>query len=374
MGQVVRALRESRDLSSRVGNAMPRHAIGSKRAGRGLSGPGFSLAEMMVVVAVIALLLAMLVPSLNGIFAVAHKTSCQGNLFRIAQTLHSDTRGNANISSGYSWLGVTLANAENSRDLVWCAADNRDRTVFNSDALLRILERCYILQYNGGSQTDYVCSYFPDILGGRKVPDPQVWAWYPAGGVRDAPKGEEWPNGTLPDLDDDEIFIGVDNDGAVRITPRGQSIVFENWKPPASSLSGYSRQFVCKGAATPPSPLPGSVKPEDDDDKMIIEMYGWDNKKYGDKVSIDIGAQTSYGINSLVEEKNWRPEQILVMDANELVVEVGSASKEDFLDEVLVPRHMGKLNVATCDGGVRPMTMLEMEMELRKSRSLWRHR
>ena len=52
----------------------------------------------------------------------------------------------------------------------------------------------------------------------------------------------------------------MDNDGAVRITPRGQSITFENWKPPASSLSGYSRQFVCKGAATPPTPLPGSVK------------------------------------------------------------------------------------------------------------------
>ena len=75
-----------------------------------------------------------------------------------------------------------------------------------------------------------------------------------------------------------------------------------------------------------------------------------------------------------MEEKNWRPEQIFVMDANELVVEVGSASKEDFLDEVLVPRHMGRLNVATCDGGVRPMTVLEMEMELKKSRSLWRSR
>jgi len=140
------------------------------------------------------------------------------------------------------------------------------------------------------------------------------------------------------------------------------------------SLRGYSRQYVVKGAGTPRSPLAGSESPEDDDDKLIIRLWGWDHPRLAPPFSIDVGAQSSYGVNSLVEKKNWRPKQIFVMDANELVVEVGSASKEDFLDEVLVPRHMGKLNVSTCDGGVRSMTVLEMEMELQKSRSLWRHR
>ena len=371
MGQVVRALRESRDLSSRVGNAMPRHAIGSKRAGRGLSGPGFSLAEMMVVVAVIALLLAMLVPSLNGIFAVAHKTSCQGNLFRIAQTLHSDTRGNANISSGYSWLGVTLANAENSKDLVWCAADTRDRTAFSASAQMRALERFYVLQYHTNSTSNPDCSYFPDIFGGKAVPDPQVWAIYPRGGVNQPPKSN-WPASNLPNVKENQAFAAIDNDAACMITFRGSSILFESWVPPDSV--GYSRHYIMKGEGTHPGTLPGGQVAGDADDTAIIRLWGWDHTKLAPPVSITMGAQSSYGVNSLVEEKNWRPEQILVMDANELVVEVGSASKEDFLDEVLVPRHMGKLNVATCDGGVRPMTMLEMEMELRKSRSLWRHR
>lgn len=329
------------------------------------------MAELMVVVAIIALLLAVLVPSMDGLFAVAHKTSCQGNLFRITQTLHSDTMGNANISSGYTWLGITLAAAENSKDLVWCAADTRDRSNFSTNAQMKALEQFYILQYHTNSTTNPDCSYFPDIFGGKAVPDPQVWAIWPRGGVNQPPKSN-WPATNLPNLEENQAFVAIDNDAACLITFKGSTIMFESWVPPDSQ--GYSRHYVMKGPGTHYGTLPGGTIAGDDDDIAIIRLWGWDNPKLVPPVSITMGAQSSYGINSLVEQKNWRPEQIFVMDANELVIEVGSASKEDFLDEVLVPRHMGKLNVSTCDGSVRPMTMIEMEMEFDKSTNLWRSR
>ena len=157
------------------------------------------MAEMMVVVAVISLLVAILVPSLNGVLAVAHKTMCQGNLARITQTLHADTTGNANISSGYNWLGVTLAQTENSKDLIWCAADSRDRTTFSAAAQMKALERFYVLQYNGNSTSNPDCSYFPDMFGGKAVPDGQVWAIWPRGGINQPPKSN-WPASSFPNV------------------------------------------------------------------------------------------------------------------------------------------------------------------------------
>jgi prepilin-type N-terminal cleavage/methylation domain-containing protein/prepilin-type processing-associated H-X9-DG protein len=358
------------DTSSRAGETMPFYENGSRRA-RGPGRQGFTLAEVLVVVAVITLLVAILLPSLNGALEQAKNSLCKSNLYHIAQTLHANTQENAHIASGYNWIGVTLAYSDNSRDMVWCPSDTRNRGDFSAASIGRLLQEFYILQFHTGTQTEYWLSPFPDIFGGKKVPDPQVWCWYPKGGVHDAPKGEEWPAGTLPTLKDNQAFIGVDNDGAVLITFGADKITFENWKVPDSSLAGYSRQYVSKGAGTPPTPLAGGQKPEDADDKMIIELYGWDNKRYGDKVSIDMGAQTSYGINGLVEDRKWRPDQYLVMDANELVIDISGTNKADLLDEVLVPRHGGKLNVSKCDGSVVQKRAVDMEMELTRPVNLW---
>ncbi len=349
---------------------MLQQAVLSTLAGRARREAGFSLPEMMVVVAVIALLLAILVPSMHGVFAVAHKTSCAGNLRRITQSLHSGIQSNANISAGYNWLGVALAYSNNSQDLVWCQADDRDRTIHSADAQMRALERYYVMQYHTNSTTNPDCSYFPDIFGSRAVPDPQVWAIWPQGGVNQPPKSN-WP--IVPSPADNQAFVGIDNDAACMITFKGGSILFESLVPPEAPR-GYSRHYIMKGAGTHNGNLPGGQIAGDDDDLAIIRLWGWDHAQLAPPVSINLGASTSYGINGLVEQKSWRPEQWLVMDANELVVEVGSAAREDFLDEVLVPRHMGKLNVSTCDGSVRAISLFEMEMELEKSRSLWRSR
>jgi prepilin-type N-terminal cleavage/methylation domain-containing protein len=350
---------------------MPLYENRSGRA-RGTGRQGFTLAEVLVVVAVITLLVAILMPTLNGAFSAAHDAICRGNLFHIAQTLHYrpvNAPANANISSGYNWVGVTLANSNDSRDLIWCPADTRSRSTFDSDWIMRILQQFYNLQFNTNSQTAYDCSFFPDILAGRKVPDGQLWAIYPRGGVNQPPKS---PWSPLPNVAENQAFIGTDNDAGVLVTFRGDSILFESVVPPDSA--GYSRQFVVKGAGTPPCPMAIGALPNDADDKMIIHLWGMDNKQLAPPVSISMGAQTSYGINGLVKEKVWRPEQYLVMDANTLVIEAASSTKTDFLDEAVMPRHKGKANVVTCGGDVKAVRLIDLEMELKKSDSLWRSR
>jgi hypothetical protein len=308
-------------------------------------------------------------PTLNGAFSAAHDAICRGNLFHIAQTLHYNTTANANISSGYNWLGVTMANSNDSADLVWCPADTRTRSTFSNDSLMRTLQQFYNLQYEFSTTTNYACSFLPDILGGRKVPDNQVWAIYPRGGVNQPPKS---PWSPLPTVAENQAFIGTDNDAGVLITFRADSILFESQVPPDSV--GYSRQWVMKGAGTPPCPLAIGASPENATEKLIIHLWGMDYKQLAPPVSITMGAQTSYGINGIVQEKIWRPEQYLVMDANTLVIEAASATKTDFLDEAVMPRHKGKANVVTCGGDVKAVRLIDLEMELKKSDSLWRSR
>jgi prepilin-type N-terminal cleavage/methylation domain-containing protein len=347
---------------------MPFYESRSRRA-RGPGGPGFTLAELLVVIAVITLLVAILLPTFNGAMSAVRDGMCKGNLFHIAQTLHSSTTANANISSGSNWLGVAMANSENSRDLVWCPADTRNRSTFDSNWIMKILQQFYNLQYNTNSTTDYDCSFFPDILGGKKVPDAQLWAIYPRGGVNQPPTS---PWSPLPTVAENQAFIGTDNDAGVLITFHPDSILFESQVPPDSV--GYSRQFVVKGAGTPPSPLAIGSLPDDADDKLIIHLWGMDYKQLAPPVSISMGVQTSYGINGIVAQKTWRPEQFLVMDANTLVVDPDSSSKADFLDEALAPRHYGKVNVVTCGGDVQAVRPIDMEIELNKPKSLWRNR
>jgi prepilin-type N-terminal cleavage/methylation domain-containing protein len=339
------------------------------RGARRITERGFTLAELMVVVAVIALLVAILLPTFNGAMSTVRDGMCKSNLFHIAQTLHSDVRNNANISAGYNWLGVTMAGSENSKDLIWCPSDTRSRSAFNSDWIMKNLEQFYNLQFNTNSTTSYACSFFPDILGGKKVPDGQLWAIYPRGGLNQPPKS---PWSPLPTVAENQAFIATDNDAGVMVTFRPDSILFESLVPPDSV--GYSRQFVVKGAGTPPCPLPIGSLPDDADDKCIIHLWGMDYKQIAPPVSISMGAQSSYGINGLVAEKAWRPEQFLVMDSNALVIEAQSGSKTAFLDEALVPRHNGKLNVVTCGGDVKKASLIDMELELKKSDSLWRSR
>ena len=112
--------------------------------------------------------------------------------------------------------------------------------------------------------------------------------------------------------------------------------------------------------------------PNNATEKCIIHLWGTDYKQLAPDASIKMGVQTSYGINGLVDERNWRPDQYLVMDANELVVNVNSANKDDFLDKVLAPRHYDKINVAYCDGSVHVKSLLEMEIEAEQAKNDWR--
>jgi prepilin-type N-terminal cleavage/methylation domain-containing protein len=338
----------------------------------------FTLVELVVVVSVIAVLVTILVPYFSQVFEITYSTMCQHNLKGLSDILHTSENPDMTVPTPGSWVGTVVGRG--GRDLLRCLKGGTATEEISHEVGMDALQDVYILQYHTSSQSDWDASFLPSILGagGPAVDDPQVWAWYPAGGVHDAPKGEEWPAAYLPNFEEmrqkNQAFIGVDNDSGVLITFKRTEIIFECWEPPDKN---YSRHWLMQGAGTPVHPLSDGQSPDDEDDKELLRMWSRDFQKIDARCPFGfscIVGDASYGMNGLIEAANWRPGQLMLMDANETVIDIGTGNFEDILEEVVAPRHMGKVNVVTVGGSVTSMTLLELEQEMEEPDNRWRNR
>lgn len=337
---------------------------------------GFTLVELMVIIAVLGLLAGILMPYFARAFEIAHKTLCQRNLKGLADLLHASENPDMTVPTPDSWVGTVLGRG--GQDILHCVNDYEEPSPFDDG--LEAMQDMYILQYHTNSTSNHDESFLTSVLGmgGPAISDPQIWAWYPAGGVMDQPKGESWPDNFLPQLEENQAFVGVDNDSAILITFGMDQLKIECWKPPHQQ---YSRHWLMKGAGTPVSPLPDGASPDDDDDKELLRMWSRDFQKIDPRspFGIQVGGKSSYGMNGLIEDKKWGPGQLMLMDANETRIDVDTANLEDDLFHpdwgIIKARHMGKVNVNSVDGSVKSMTLDELEEALDRhfedDRGLW---
>ena len=88
------------------------HTIGrrlsSRRAPRSLPRGGFTLIELMVVIAILALLVGILVPSVMGIRDGAIDVMCKANLKHLVDSLRAHREAHGHTST-WSWLDAAQA-------------------------------------------------------------------------------------------------------------------------------------------------------------------------------------------------------------------------------------------------------------------------
>jgi prepilin-type processing-associated H-X9-DG protein len=330
--------------------------------------------------AVIALLLIILIPAVKPAFEVAYKTRCLNNLAKIGQALHSGHTEGTSLPTPETWVDAAAASA--SKEVLRCDKDTTKR----SDPFAGTFQDVYLLQYNyNAPTTDYDVSFLINALAsGTSVPDPQLRVWYPKAGIDTLQSGWKTRGYVPTALASNQAFVAVGD--ATRLScgvliTFGARIEFESWP---NGGGGGSRHWLMQGKGTPRCPLPRNDSVAADiDDKQLLWLASPDaSPPYfpTDHQKAWLGGQVeaSYGMNRMVDSQNYSLRQLLVMDANETIIRVGTTNNEDAdafssgPEGVIRARHLGKVNVLTCDGSVTSWTLQDLRAEYDKEgRGRW---
>lgn len=313
----------------------------------------FTITELLVIVVVSALLAAVLLPSFTQGVSLANKLMCQRNLRTLTDAMHIGEGEDISVPAAAAWVSWTMAKA--SAGAHFCREDTEDA---NSQSSPSGLEGVYIRQLGHG-RVD--CSFITDILAGKPVPDPQIML-NPARTPHQSDHCFCW----IPERKSNQALVTIDDDGACLIT-FGDVITTESLDPEGDMHCG-SDHWLARGDGNPW---------QDDEELMQLTGENYQNKIDSRSPVKLLGTgsrRTSYGMNNRVEPRKWRPQQWILVDARKAIIDLRGLGTMDFLDEVAVPRHMGKANVAAADSSVRAVTLMHLVEELDKSDSLWNPR
>jgi prepilin-type N-terminal cleavage/methylation domain-containing protein/prepilin-type processing-associated H-X9-DG protein len=96
---------------------------------------------------------------------------------------------------------------------------------------------------------------------------------------------------------------------------------------------------------------PGNEPPE----------YGWGSDGGWElEPRFNVGGPTSYGMNGRATSAGLWPGQVLLVEYRRALVDVDGKGLDDKIEDLLAPRHMGKVNVLFGDGEVRDMLPAEL--------------
>jgi len=299
----------------------------------------FSLVELLVVIVILGLLVALLVPSLRGVWKRYNMTRCQTNLFHIYQAFRLRAADEAVDPNKVAfqvtaWPGVFLPYLENDVSQFKCPEIEGSLPTIIPEPNLHfyypgkpwttnLAEGPYVLklsqtQYDDLKSQGYIVERktVPQALRVAYVPDsnPNLY-WYCS---------EDWHE-PQTDYDFEDIRVKVVNDGKGKVTME----FFKGVGYTAHIYNEEGKDLLGKPVTT------------------------------GATYTYEANAEASYGMNMNARTVGGAGGKILVMDYLLLVASTTDNWKDLFFDPAksgvpLFARHFGMANILFSDGSVHP--------------------
>lgn len=277
---------------------------------------GFSIIELLIVIVILALLSAMLIPSVSRAKAVARQVQCADNLHHIGVACGTHQGGDSAAIIPVDGWTAALKPFVSSSDVFSCP-----ETTGSGAAQKLDLHSLYVEEWQWGW---YWGNWYlePDL----EVGEVSLWAW------------------KMLEKDSTGFLIGMSdswnnqyNDLILRFDYMGDSMV----KATYIGRNDGGLVYHLKGPSG----------------EMILEgmgLGGINATNYG--MSATFGASMgTYGMNSLTGSTSIGRNLVLVLDYDKTVADCAGPDAADIWEKWIAPRHMGRCNVLFGDGGVLSM-------------------
>jgi prepilin-type N-terminal cleavage/methylation domain-containing protein len=322
---------------------------------------GFTLVELLVVIAVIVILVGILFPTFNSAREQALASNCQMNLKRLADVLHVRTaESSGSLPACEAWISFVIK--QQAPSLLICPSDTLTSVQTRADS--SDLAQLYLLHKHGSSM------YFhrlADLLAGNLGNDSQMHVLVAGNYGTPPPEEGNWNwllnqpvvGGTIRD---NQVAISIDNDAAVLIT-YGEVITIHSLTGQVASMA--SNHYLCKGDWQ-----------SGWENQVVMRLWGDDYHQIDPRSPYTLSSGlSSYGMNNQVRQTTPRLDQLMLIDARRSVLDFAGLGSYIDDEDVILPRHMGKANLTTVEGSVRAITLDELNLELGKpDGGIWKSR
>ncbi|KKN85824.1 hypothetical protein LCGC14_0274410 [marine sediment metagenome] len=326
---------------------------------------GFTLTEMILVMAIIGLLMSVLVPVFNRTMEMSRSAVCKGNLRGLgAFLLSSPSHKTDNPSGGapalippMGWTQV-ISDAGVGR-YTYCPS--QDGEVIDTRATLAGI---YIRQDGSAASVTpgVVITNMADMLLDNEVNDTQIhytWGDRSNGSYENRGWGwvEELNGGNPPE--DNQAMVTIATCAAFLITFEKDYVEFKPLGHHPNWNSGSSH-WIAKG------------DPDDADGwepDVLVRLTGQGYPTVNSPVKAKWVNRSDYGMNSLIPLRAYRPSQLFLVEYSHTVVQLstGMIIDEPFDEDIdngeVMARHLGRANFLRIDGSVADATKEELRIE-----------